>query len=220
MLCRPRRRRRPDAYHRVIKIRSAISRRSSADAPNPATEDRVMLIRNRKSRIYFLRRFFDYPITLSADTLRKLGATNGENRGQLHGERGQADQAGDHAGAVSDQPVRRRQLYLTFFKSYTEKVWGESCSKISAEWGAQRIKGLSIASGAAAYCEEDVPGEFGGIGQKKVETSLIEKFLYPKLGPGQLWDYVAEDVKQRGGEYSQGLVGQQDTVRWRPGDGR
>ncbi|HTS78827.1 MAG TPA: FAD-dependent oxidoreductase, partial [Bryobacteraceae bacterium] len=91
-----------------------------------------------------------------------------------------------------------RQLYLTFFKSYTEKVWGVPCSEISAEWGAQRIKGLSIYK-AVLHMLKKMRGSPKGISQKNTETSLIEKFLYPKYGPGQLWDTVAESVTKMGG---------------------
>jgi protoporphyrinogen oxidase len=96
-----------------------------------------------------------------------------------------------------------KQLYLTFFKSYTEKVWGVPCSEISSEWGAQRIKGLSVAKAISHFLSKAFRRK-GGLDQKKVETSLIERFLYPKLGPGQLWEYVAEDVIGRGGEIHTG----------------
>ena len=116
----------------------------AAAAPDPQTEDLVMLVRQRKSRIYFLRRFFDYPIRLSRDTFMNLGSF-----------------APFVAASVTCAPlcfpsakrspsktfiINRfgKQLYLTFFKSYTEKVWGVPCDEISAEWGAQRIKGLSL----------------------------------------------------------------------------
>ena len=95
-----------------------------------------------------------------------------------------------------------RQLYLTFFKSYTEKVWGMPCDEISAEWGAQRIKGLSLTTAVAPFSEEDlcVPQGRRTISQKGTETSLIEKFLYPKYGPGQLWEHVADQIRSQGGE--------------------
>ncbi len=97
------------------------------------------------------------------------------------------------------------ELYLTFFKSYTEKVWGVPCDQISAEWGAQRIKGLSDHKAAQACSEEPLREKTGGdIAQKNTETSLIEKFMYPKLGPGQLWEYVAEDVQRQGGTVKTG----------------
>ena len=120
------------------------------DASDP---DRVMLIRNRKSRIYFLRQFFDYPIKLSADTLKKLGATRTVKIGISYGKCGEQEDAGEDAGGVPDQPFGR-ELYLTFFKSYTEKVWGVPCDQISAEWGAQRIKGLSITKAVSHFVKK------------------------------------------------------------------
>ena len=171
---------------------------------DPEQSDRVMLIRNRKSRIYFLRKFFEYPISLSPETLGNLGLLRTLKIGLSYTK-----------SAVSQiQPetslehflINRfgRQLYLTFFKSYTEKVWGVSCSEISAEWGAQRIKGLSIAKAVAHMFKKLSSGKPKNLGQKDVETSLIEKFLYPKYGPGQLWDTVAEKVTAAGGEIHTG----------------
>ena len=95
-----------------------------------------------------------------------------------------------------------RELYLTFFKSYTEKVWGTSCSAISAEWGAQRIKGLSLTTAVKHFVKKSLMrrGAGGDVAQKGTDTSLIERFMYPKFGPGQLWEHVAELVKERGGE--------------------
>jgi len=173
----------------------------SAAAPLASHGDRVMLIRNRKSRIYFLRQFFDYPIRLSADTLKQLGLARTMKIGtsyarsvvhQLKPER-----------TLEEFLINRfgRELYQTFFKSYTEKVWGVPCNEISAEWGAQRIKGLSIVSAIRHFLKSALGQKksAGDIAQEGTETSLIEKFMYPKLGPGQLWEYVAEDVKNRGG---------------------
>ena len=91
-----------------------------------------------------------------------------------------------------------RELYRTFFKSYTEKVWGERCSAISAEWGAQRVKGLSILGTL-----KHIAGKLfrrGDIAQKGTETSLIEQFLYPKYGPGQMWETVSAEIARRGGQ--------------------
>jgi protoporphyrinogen oxidase len=155
-----------------------------------ADEDRVMLIRNRKSRIYFLRRFFEYPIRLTADTLKGLGLVRTVKIGVSYGL----------AAVRQIKPERTleqflinrfgRELYLTFFKSYTEKVWGVPCDRISAEWGAQRIKGLSVISAIRHFAKSALTKKKpeSGIAQKGTETSLIEKFMYPKLGPGQLWD--------------------------------
>ena len=172
---------------------------AAAAGPDPAHSDRVMLIRNRKSRIYFLRRFFDYPIQLSAHTLQQLGIARTIKIGisyaksMLHQVKPEK--------TLEQFLINRfgRELYLTFFKSYTEKVWGVPCKEISAEWGAQRIKGLSIKKAIAHFLKKRFASQSGGdIAQKGTETSLIEKFMYPKLGPGQLWEYVAEDIKGKG----------------------
>lgn len=166
----------------------------------PAQAEEVMLVRNRKSRILFLRKFFDYPITLSKNTLSNLGLFRTSNilASYLHtrvfpikGETNLEEFFINRFGKV---------LYQTFFKSYTEKVWGVPCSEISAEWGAQRIKGLSISKAIAHIAKKFFELNSKSVAQKDVETSLIERFLYPKLGPGQLWEYVAERVKAMGGE--------------------
>src|SRR5690606_26135656 len=86
-----------------------------------------------------------------------------------------------------------------FFQSYTEKVWGMPCSAISAEWGAQRIKGLSIVKAITHNLKRLVPKRKKDIAQKDTETSLIEQFLYPKYGPGQMWEETARRVEELGG---------------------
>ncbi len=160
----------------------------------------VMLVRIRKSRILFLRKFFDYPITLSKNTLINLGPFRTLNilfsylQTKLFPIKKEAN--------LEEFFINRfgRVLYQTFFKSYTEKVWGVSCSEISAEWGAQRIKGLSISKAVIHMVRKLLALNSKSVEQKDVETSLIERFLYPKLGPGQLWEDVAERVKAMGGE--------------------
>ena len=100
-----------------------------------------------------------------------------------------------------------RQLYLTFFKSYTEKVWGTPCNEISAEWGAQRIKGLSLTTAVKHFVKKALRGKAKGAGdlaQKGTDTSLIERFMYPKFGPGQLWEHVADQIREKGGEIHMG----------------
>src|SRR5271168_219336 len=111
---------------------------AAAAMHDPHTEDLVMLVRPRKSRIYFLRRFFDYPIKLTADTLRKLGLTRTVKIGISYLLARVFPRKVEKS--LEDFLINRfgRQLYLTFFKSYTEKVWGVPCEQISAEWGAQR----------------------------------------------------------------------------------
>src|ERR1700734_1222828 len=91
------------------------------------------------------------------------------------------------------------KLYRTFFKSYTEKVWGVPCTDIDAEWGAQRIKELSIWKSVKHFVKKSVSRKPAGVAQKGTETSLIERFLYPKYGPGQMWEEVARKVQEMGG---------------------
>ena len=173
---------------------------TSAVGPTPENTDKVMLIRHRKSRIYFLRRFFDYPIKLSKETLSKLGVTRTIKIGISYMQ-AVASQIKPEK-SLEEFLINRfgRELYLLFFKSYTEKVWGVPCDQISAEWGAQRIKGLSITKALTHFVKSTFASKkTDDLGQKGTETSLIEQFMYPKLGPGQLWEYVAETVKKKGG---------------------
>ncbi|MCU0563808.1 MAG: NAD(P)/FAD-dependent oxidoreductase [Desulfobacterales bacterium] len=168
-------------------------------APDPETEERVMLVRSRLSRILFDRKLFDYPITLNAGTLKNLGLRRLARMGLAY-------------LAVRLSPIREvksledffinrfgRELYATFFRDYTEKVWGVPCRKIQSEWGSQRVKNLSVTR-VLAHALRTLGRPKDSILQKEVETSLIGRFLYPKLGPGQLWEEVARRVTVGGGE--------------------
>ena len=176
---------------------------ASERALDPEHDDLVMLVRPRKSRIYFLRRFFDYPIKLTPETLRGLGLPRTVKVGLSYlWARGMQRKP---ESSLEDFIVNRfgKQLYALFFESYTEKVWGVHPRHISAEWGAQRIKGLSLTSAVKHFVKQALSGRkknTGDVSQKGVETSLIERFLYPKFGPGQLWEHVASMVQQNGGE--------------------
>ena len=168
-------------------------------------DDLVMLIRPRKSRIYFLRRFFDYPITLTKDTLAKLGLARTAKVGMSY-MASRVSQIRPEK-SLEDFLINRfgRQLYLTFFKSYTEKVWGTPCEEISAEWGAQRIKGLSLTTAVKHFFKKAfTKKESKDLSQKGTDTSLIERFLYPKFGPGQLWEHVADKIVAGGGDIHMG----------------
>jgi protoporphyrinogen oxidase len=158
-----------------------------------------MLVRQRKSRIYFLRKFFAYPIQLTSDTLRNLGIRRVLRIGFSYLKTLLFPPK--HVENLEQFFISRfgKELYLTFFKSYTEKVWGVPCEQISAEWGAQRIKGLSIKN-TLLHLAKKLGKRSSDLRQKDTETSLIEQFLYPKLGPGQLWEVVADKVKALGGE--------------------
>lgn len=171
-----------------------------ADGPDPEETDLVMLVRERRSRIYHGRRFFDYPIRLDASTLGNLGFVRSARIGASY-LRSVARPVSPERN-LEDFLVNRfgRELYRTFFREYTEKVWGVPCREISAEWGAQRIRGLSVTKAVRHHLRALARGRRGDVSQKGVETSLIERFLYPKLGPGQLWEEVARRVAARGGE--------------------
>lgn len=167
------------------------------DGPDPEKTDCVMLNRERVSRIFFLRKFFDYPISVKWATFAGLGLKNTFRAGFGY------IKAVFHKlpeTSLENFYINRfgRPLYEMFFEDYTTKVWGIHPSKIGADWGAQRVKGLSI----FALLKDVMTRPFrkADKGQKHVETSLIEQFVYPKYGPGQLWTLAAERVKTLGGE--------------------
>ncbi len=162
--------------------------------PDPEKEDRVMLRRNRLSRIFFKSRFFDYPISLKVETLKNMGfgTTMVVGFSYLKTMVYKRDEK-----SLEDFYINRfgKKLYSMFFERYTENLWGRHPSEISPEWGAQRVKGLSITA-----ILKDMFGKAVHKKNRKVETSLIEEFAYPKLGPGQLWELTADEVRKRGGE--------------------
>lgn len=160
-----------------------------------AANGNVMLVRNRLSRIYFLRKYFDYPVKLNARTLINLGLVRIVRIGISYTWAMVFPRKQERS--LEDFLINRfgNELYRTFFKDYTEKVWGVPCNEISAEWGAQRIKGLSILEALRHAFRRLVNAKDAS----KTKTSLIEKFLYPRLGPGQLWEEVARQVIDHGG---------------------
>ena len=182
------------SYHNQVQTVNG-----SEEGPDPDVVDRVMLVRPRKSRIYFKKRFFDYPLTLNSQTIMKLGMVKTLRigfsylRGLLFPIKPEK--------SLEDFFINRfgRELYQTFFQSYTEKVWGIRCSELSAEWGAQRVKGLSIAKAVLHYLKSMFRKE-KTLSQKNIQTSLIEQFIYPKYGPGQMWEEVVRRVRELGGE--------------------
>jgi protoporphyrinogen oxidase len=201
------------------EIPAAHGHTTTVAAGAPATDDLVMLVRPRKSRIYYLRKFFDYPIKLSGTTITNLGPVRMAKIGVSYVM--SRVRPIKEEKSLEDFLINRfgRELYLTFFKSYTEKVWGTPCNTISAEWGAQRIKGLSLTTAVKHFVRKTFArkpksagsGAVGATGdkaadiaQKGTDTSLIERFLYPKFGPGQLWEHVAEKVVAMGGEIHTG----------------
>ncbi len=166
---------------------------------DPEKINKVLLLRSRLSRIFFLRSFFDYPISLKWKTFKNLGFLRIWKIGwtyifinilPIKDEKNLEDFLINRFG---------KELYTTFFQDYTEKVWGVPCGSIPANWGAQRIKGLSITT-TLLHAIKGVFKKDQSIDQKNTETSLIGQFLYPKLGPGQLWEEVARQVVEMGGE--------------------
>jgi protoporphyrinogen oxidase len=174
-------------------------RRDFAASATSVHRDKVMLVRSRLSRIFYRRRFFDYPLKLNRTTLGNLGPAYAAAVGASYVKARLAPRSPETT--LEDFLVNRfgDKLYRTFFKDYTEKVWGVSCEEISAEWGAQRIKGLSITKALLHALAKPFKSR-GDAAQKGVETSLIERFLYPKFGPGQMWEEAADRVVAGGGE--------------------
>lgn len=160
--------------------------------------DNIMLVRERKSRIFYNKKFFDYPIKLSFETIKNLGIVKTLKIGFSYMKSVLFKKRKEEN--LEDFFINRfgTELYETFFKSYTEKVWGKPCTEIGADWGAQRVKGLSIFKAI----KHSISKRFHklDVRQKSTETSLIERFLYPKHGPGHMWERVAELVKEMGGE--------------------
>ena len=164
-----------------------------AGGPDPEKTDEVFLIRHRVSRIYFSHKFFDYPVSFSYQTFKNMGLGTSIIAGCSY-----------LASCIHKLPedslenfyINRfgKKLYSMFFEGYTTKVWGRTPAEISADWGAQRVKGVSIATLIRNVAQKMIPG-----GNRKVETSLIEEFYYPKYGPGQLWESVAKRYVEAGG---------------------
>ena len=167
----------------------------SENGPDPQKEDVVMLVRDRVSRIYYKKCFFDYPVTMNFNTIRNMGLVTTLRAGFSYLKSAICKLPEDN---LENFYINRfgRVLYSMFFEGYTEKLWGRHPSEIAADWGAQRVKGLSI----LAIIKDMLRKLFGRKNNANAETSLIEQFWYPKYGPGQLWELVGEKVQEMGGE--------------------
>lgn len=174
-------------------IKTGTEKGLSEKGPDPEKEDRVLLIRNRVSRIYYLRKFFDYPISLKPETFINMGFSRTMKAGFGYVYSCLFKKEED---SLENFYINRfgRPLYEMFFEDYTEKLWGINPSKISADWGAQRVKGLSLTKAVLNVLTKPFKKD------DKVETSLIEQFYYPKKGPGQLWETLAEEIEKNGGK--------------------
>ena len=169
------------------------------DGPNPNQSDEVMLVRTRVSRIYFLKKFFDYPVSLKWATIKNMGLFRTIKVGFSYLK---SIIFKRKENSLEDFYINRfgKELYEMFFKNYTERLWGRKASEISADWGAQRVKGVSI----KAIIKDMFNKLFGKKNEKNTETSLIEQFWYPKYGPGQLWETLAKRVEAKGGRIQKG----------------
>lgn len=171
--------------------------------PDPEKTDRVMLVRQRVSRIYYDKKFFDYPVSLSLRTLRNLGFKDVISVGASYLRSAVRKRP---EKSLEDFYVNRfgRKLYEMFFEKYTEKLWGRKPSEMAADWGGQRVKGVSVSAVLKdafskpfrRFSRADDSRDFAA----KKETSLIEQFCYPKFGPGQLYELAAERIRENGGE--------------------
>lgn len=166
------------------------------NGPDPEKEDRVMLVRHRISRIYYSKKFFDYPIKMKPQTFKNMGLSKTVKAGgsYMHSCFSKKEES-----SLENFYINRfgKVLYSMFFEGYTEKLWGRHPREISADWGSQRVKGLSVSAVLKDMFSKVLSKSPAD--QKKVETSLIEEFYYPKYGPGQLWETVAEEIKKMGG---------------------
>jgi protoporphyrinogen oxidase len=162
--------------------------------PDPEVEDKVMLKRHRVSRIYWNKHFLDYPISLSVGTLKAMGFKLTMVAGFSYLKSMVHKLPEDN---LENFYINRfgRKLYSMFFEGYTEKLWGRHPSEISADWGAQRVKGLSIMGVLKNAFQKLLPKKRDN---SEVETSLIEEFWYPKYGPGQLWETVESNCENAG----------------------
>jgi protoporphyrinogen oxidase len=157
-----------------------------------------MLERPRSSRIYYRGQFFSYPLK-AGEALRKLGIFEAARcvlsyfyarAFPIAGPRNFEEWVTNQFGS---------RLFNIFFKTYTEKVWGMSCKEISADWAAQRIKGLSLKTAIWNALWKPKPKNKG-----EVIKTLIDSFRYPRKGPGMMWEACAEKVKQLGGSIHMG----------------
>ena len=162
--------------------------------PDPDKTDRVMLNRNRLSRIFFNSKFFDYPVSLKFSTIKNMGLFTTLTAGFSYIKSAIFKR---EEKSLEDFYINRfgKKLYSMFFENYTQNLWGRHPSEISPEWGAQRVKGLSVTA-----ILSDIFHKLFHIKNSKVETSLIENFSYPKLGPGQLWEITAQEIIKLGGK--------------------
>ena len=165
------------------------------DGSNPETEEKSLLIKDRKSRIYYGKKFYDYPVKFSKNMIKSLGFTEiilcsvSYLKSIVFKKK---------ENSLENFYINRfgKRLYSMFFESYTEKVWGIHPRNISPDWGAQRTKGLSILS----ILTDTLKRKLKIKNEKNTVVSLTDSFVYPKLGSGQMWENMKEKIVQMGGK--------------------
>ena len=161
--------------------------------PDPEKTDNVLLVRDRCSHICYKNRFYEYPLKLNKSTMRKMDPVTVAEviSSYLRSCARKLPESN-----LENFYINRfgKKLYSMFFEGYTEKLWGVHPREISADWGAQRVKGLSV----GAVFKDILNKTMGTKTRSNTQTSLIERFWYPKLGSGQMWELVGEKIKAMG----------------------
>lgn len=167
------------------------------------------ITRPRRSRIYYRRKFFQYPLE-PMNALAGLGVAESVRCGlsYLKAQCFQSRPEEDFETWVSNRFGRR--LFRIFFKTYTEKVWGMPCHEIKAEWAAQRIKDLSLFTLVWNALRPRAPRS-----REKVIKTLIHEFNYPRKGPGMMWERTRDIVEKRGSKILMETA--VEKIHWRPG---
>lgn len=178
----------PSKDYKLLKRNIEISE----NGPDPEKTDEVFLKRNRISRIFFNKHFYDYPISLKFETIKNMGFITTIKVGFSYLKSSIFKKKDD---TLENFYINRfgKKLYSMFFEFYTTKVWGRTPKDIDASWGAQRVKGISITKVLGNAFKK-----LFNIKDKNKETSLIEEFYYPKLGPGYLYETMAKKCVEMG----------------------
>ena len=180
----------PSAEDKLLNIEKPLAN-TEAD---PEKHDGLWLIRNRLTRIFFVRKFFDYPITIKLQTFVNMGLMRTVKviAGYIVAAIRKREE-----NSLENFYINRfgKPLYELFFEDYTEKLWGLPPSQISASWGAQRVKELSL----SRAIKEVIAKAFNRNYRSKT-TSLIDQFIYPKNGSSELWNIMANRIIEMGGE--------------------
>ena len=162
-----------------------------------------LITRPRKSRIFYNHKLFDYPLR-AFDALTKLGIFESFLCIASYAKARMFPIKNPQTFEEWVTNEFGHRLFTIFFETYTEKVWGMKCREISADWAAQRIKGLSLGGAMKSALKPKWVSRMGSPDKVKAKT-LIESFRYPKLGPGQMWEAAADQVREMGGTVSLGM---------------